>query len=64
MQGEQGKARSVFKVDVYLGEYATAEDALAVWPQGVDHLRQIGQESKADRLQPKSERLQKRTHTD
>ena len=64
MQGEQGKARSVFKVDVRLGEYATAEDALAVWPQEVDHLRQIGRESKADKLQAKSERLQKLTLTD
>jgi hypothetical protein len=60
----QGKARSVFKVDVRLGEYVTAEDALAVWPQEVDHLRRIGRESKADKLQAKSERLQKLTLTD
>jgi hypothetical protein len=60
----QGKARSVFKVDVRLGEYAKAEDTVAVWPQEVDHLRQIGRESKVDKLQAKSERLQKLTLTD
>jgi hypothetical protein len=57
MQGEQGKRRSVFKVDVHLGEYATAEDALAVWPHEIDQLRQIGRESKAEKLQAKLERL-------
>ena len=58
MSGERGKRRSVFKVDVHLGEYPTADDALAVWPQEVDHLRRIGRESKAEKLQDKLDRLQ------
>jgi hypothetical protein len=61
MSGEKGKRRSVFKVDVHLGVYATAEDALAAWPQEVDHLRQIGRESKAEKLQDKLDRLQELT---
>lgn len=61
MSGEKGKRRSVFKVDVHLGEYATAEDALAAWPQEVDHLRQIGRESKAENLQQKLDTLRELT---
>ena len=58
MQGPSGKRRSVFKVDVHLGEHATPEEALATWPQELDHLRQIGRESKAEKLQGKLNRLQ------
>ncbi len=58
MSGEKGKRRSVFKVDVHLGEYATLEDALATWPHEVNHLRQIGRESKAEKVQRKLDRLQ------
>jgi hypothetical protein len=61
MSGDKGKRRSVFKVDVHLGEHPTAEDALAAWPQEVDHLRQIGRESKAEKLQDKLDRLQELT---
>lgn len=61
MQGEKGNRRSVFKVDAHLGEHPTAEDALAVWPQEIDQLRQIGRESKAEKLQAKVERLQELT---
>ncbi len=57
MTGEQGKRRSVFKVDVHLGEHPTADDALTAWSQEVDHLRRIGRESKADKLQDKLNRL-------
>jgi len=61
MSGEQGKRRSVFKVDVHLGEHPTAEDALSVWPREIDQLRQIGRESKADKLQAKLDRLRELT---
>ncbi len=61
MQGKKCKRRSVFKVDVHLGEHATAEDALAIWPHEIDHLRQIGRESKADKLQAKLDRLRELT---
>lgn len=57
MQGVQGKRRSVFKVNVHLGEHPTAEDALGAWPQEVEQLRQIGRESKAEKLQHKLDRL-------
>ncbi len=59
MQGPSGKRRSVFKVDVHLGEHATPEGALATWPQEVDHLLRIGRESKAEKLQRKLNTLQK-----
>jgi len=57
MQGERCKRRSVFKVDVHLGEHAAPEDALAVWPHEIDQLRQIGRQSRAEKLQAKLERL-------
>lgn len=58
MSGEKGKRRSVFKVDVHLGEHSTAEDALSAWSHEVEHLRQIGRETKAEKLQSKLDRLQ------
>ena len=61
MKGDKGKRRSVFKVDVHLGEYATPDDALAAWPQEVDHLRQVGRESRAEKLQDKLARLRELT---
>ena len=61
MQGPAGQRRSAFKVDVHLGEHATPEEALATWPQEVDHLRQMGRESKAEKLQGKLDRLQELT---
>lgn len=61
MQGEKGKRRSVFKVDVHLGEHATPEEALAAWSEDIRRLKQIGRESKAERLQNKLDRLQELT---
>jgi hypothetical protein len=61
MSGEQGKRRSVFKVDVHLGEHATAEDALAAWPLEIHQLRQIGRERKAEKLQSKVDILRELT---
>jgi hypothetical protein len=57
MQGELGKRRSVFKVDVHLGEHESPEAALSLWPQEIQHLRSVGRETKADKLQMKLERL-------
>jgi hypothetical protein len=57
MSGESGKRRSVFNVDVHLGVHTTAEDALTAWPLEIDQLRQIGRESKAEKLQRKLETL-------
>jgi hypothetical protein len=61
MSGEKRKRRSVFKVDVHLGEHATAEAALTAWPEDVPTLRAIGRESKADKLQAKLNRLRELT---
>ena len=61
MSGEKGKRRSEFKVDVHLGEHATAEVALAAWPEDVRRLRAIGRESKADKLLAKLNRLRELT---
>ena len=61
MRGEKGKRRSVFKVDVHLGEHATPEEALATWPREVDHLRRMGRESKAEKLEAKLQTLRQLT---
>jgi hypothetical protein len=57
MKGEKGKRRSVFKVDVHLGEHPSADEALEVWHSEIVRLRQIGRESKAGKLQEKLDRL-------
>jgi hypothetical protein len=57
MKGEKGKRRSVFKVDVHLGEHETAEDAIAAWSSTIEHLRKIGRENQADKLQSKLTKL-------
>jgi hypothetical protein len=57
MQGPPGKRRSVFKVDVHLGEYETPEDALAAWPTTIERLTRIGREQQADKLGEKLNRL-------
>jgi hypothetical protein len=41
-----------------LGEHATAEDALEAWPNEIARLRQIGRDSKADKVEAKLNRLQ------
>jgi hypothetical protein len=57
MAGEKGKRRSVFKVDVHLGEHDTAAAALSAWSDEIDHLRGIGRENKAEKLQGKLSKL-------
>ena len=57
MTGSKGKRRSVFKVDVHLGEHATPEEAMEAWTKDVRRLRDIGRESKAEKLQDKLNRL-------
>ena len=46
---EGGKVKQ--EVLVHLGRYETPEDALAVWPSEVRHLRAIGRDHQADRLE-------------
>ncbi len=59
MQGEKGKRRSVFKVDVHLGEHPTVEDALVSWSDEIEHLRSIGRENQADKLGAKLKKIQR-----
>lgn len=61
MRGSPGFRRSVFKVEVHLGEYPTVEEALSAWPLEIERLRKIGRESKASKLQTKLDRLKELT---
>ncbi len=56
---EGGKVRQ--EVLVHLGIHETAEDALAAWPSEVAHLRKIGREAQADKLQANLEKLRELT---
>jgi hypothetical protein len=56
MQGEPGKRRSVFKVDVHLGEHPTADEALTAWADEVERL-QTTRPRKATKLRAKMDRL-------
>lgn len=57
MQGEPGKRRSVFKVDVHLGEHQTVEAALSSWAREIEQLEKIGRVNKAAKLRAKLQRL-------
>jgi hypothetical protein len=49
------------RVLVHLGEHPTPQAALAAWPSEVEHLRDIGRDRQADRLETKLERLRELT---
>ncbi len=57
MKGPAGKRRSVFKVDVRMGEYASPEEALEEWPREIVRLREIGKENQVEKLGKKLARL-------
>jgi hypothetical protein len=61
MQGPAGKRRSVFKVDVHLGEHQTPEQALAAWPEVISRLQAMGRETKAEKLADKLAALRELT---
>lgn len=61
MQGSPGRRRSAFRVDVHLGEHASAEEALSAWPEEIRRLDEIGRENKAEKLRGKLERLRELT---
>ncbi|HKH12343.1 MAG TPA: hypothetical protein VKA73_14470, partial [Rubrobacter sp.] len=56
MSGEPGKRRSVFRVDVHLGEHPNVDEALTAWERDVLSL-QATRPRKADKLRAKKERL-------
>jgi hypothetical protein len=61
MQGPAGERRSVFKVDVHLGEHQTPEQAVAAWTEDIRRLQAMGRESKAQKLADKLATLQELT---
>ena len=46
---EEGKVKQ--EVLVHLGTHERPEDALAAWPSEVGHLRKIGRDEQADKLE-------------
>jgi len=52
---EDGKVKQ--EVLVHLGRYEKPEDALRAWPSEVRHLRQIGREHQADKLEANLKKL-------
>ena len=52
---EGGKVRQ--EVLVHLGTHERPEDALAAWPSEVAHLRKIGREGQADKLEANLNKL-------
>ena len=52
---EGGKVKQ--EVLVHLGRYEKPEDALAAWPLEVRHLRAIGRDYQADRLEENLKKL-------
>ena len=45
------------EVLVHLGTHESPEDALAAWPSEAEHLRKIGREDQADKLEANLEKL-------
>jgi hypothetical protein len=58
MTGEPGSRRSVFKVDVHLGEHATPEAAIAAWRGDAERVRSVGRDKTAARIEEKIRKLE------
>jgi hypothetical protein len=59
---EEGKVKQ--EVLVHLGIHESPEDALAAWPSEVEHLRKIGREGQADKLEANLEKLRALTEAE
>ena len=59
---EGGKVRQ--EVLVHLGTHEKPEDALAAWPSEVAHLRKIGREDQADKLEANLKKLEELIRAD
>ena len=59
---EEGKVRQ--EVLVHLGIHEKPEDALDVWPAEVEHLKKIGREDQADKLEANLEKLRTLTESE
>jgi hypothetical protein len=53
---QEGKVKQ--EVLVHLGRHEKPEHALAAWPSEVEHLRKIGREDQAEKLEANLEKLQ------
>ena len=53
----QGRRKVKQEVLVHLGTHETSEDALAAWPPEVEHLRKIGREDQAEKLEANLNKL-------
>ena len=49
---------------MHLGRHEKPEDALAAWPAEVTHLRKIGREEQADKLEANLEKLRALTEAE
>jgi hypothetical protein len=58
MTGKPGSRRSVFRVLVHLGEYATPEAALEAWREEVERALRVGREKTAARIEEKIRKLE------
>jgi hypothetical protein len=56
-RNEEGQPRQ--EVLVHLGVHETPEAALSSWPGEIAHLRRIGRDSQADRLEANLKKLKK-----
>jgi hypothetical protein len=54
-RNEDGDPRQ--EVLVHLGIHPTPEDALEAWPSEIEHLRAIGREEQADKLEANLKKL-------
>ena len=54
-RNEEGKPRQ--EMLVHLGVHETTEAALSAWPNEIAHLRRIGRDQQADKLQANFEKL-------
>jgi hypothetical protein len=59
---EEGKVRQ--EVLLHLGTHERPEDVLAAWPAEAEHLRKIGREGQADKLEANLEKLRSLTKAD
>ena len=59
---EDGKVRQ--EVLVHLGTHERPEDALAAWPTEAEHLRKIGREGQAAKLEANLNKLRTLTETE
>jgi hypothetical protein len=61
-RNEDGDPRQ--EVLVHLGTHQRPEDALEAWPSEVDHLRAIGRDDQADKLESNLEKLKALTEAE